>query len=221
MQRRVSGATFGMAEAATIDVEEDAGPPPVQLVFEKVSIEVTPPHGPLSRAPPVKRILDEVSGIFGPAECIACMGPSGSGKTTMLNALTGVTRPTHGTIFANGHPFDGATMRRFSALVPQDDLLTPTMTVHEALMEAALFKSNLPLAARQARVEKLLEQFGLSGCRHVRIGHPDSKRGISGGQKRRLSVALELCGTVSLLYLDEPTSGLDAVATMTLVRWLS
>ena len=149
------------------------------------------------------------------------MGPSGSGKTTMLNALTGVTRPTHGTIFANGHPFDGATMRRFSALVPQDDLLTPTMTVHEALMEAALFKSNLPLAARQARVEKLLEQFGLSGCRDVRIGHPDSKRGISGGQKRRLSVALELCGTVSLLYLDEPTSGLDAVATMALVRWLS
>ena len=86
---------------------------------------------------------------------------------------------------------------------------------------SALFKSNLPLAARQARVEKLLEQFGLSGCRDVRIGHPDSKRGISGGQKRRLSVALELCGTVSLLYLDEPTSGLDAVATMTLVRWLS
>ena len=211
--------SLGMAEAITVEVEEDAGPPPVQLVFEKVSIEVTPPHGPLSRAPPVKRILDEVSGIFGPAECIACMGPSGSGKTTMLNALTGVTRPTHGTIFANGHPFDGATMRRFSALVPQDDLLTPTMTVHEALMEAALFKSNLPLAARQARVEKLLEQFGLSGCRDVRIGHPE--RGISGGQKRRLSVALELCGTVSLLYLDEPTSGLDAVATMTLVRWLS
>ena len=111
-------------------------------------------------------------------------------------------------------------MRRFSALVPQDDLLTPTMTVHEALMEAALFKSNLPLAARQARVEKLLEQFGLNGCRDVRIGH-HSKRGISGGQKRRLSVALELCGTVSLLYLDEPTSGLDAVATMTLVRLLS
>ena len=64
-----------MAEAITVEVEEDAGPPPVQLVFEKVSIEVTPPHGPLSRAPPVKRILDEVSGIFGPAECIACMTP--------------------------------------------------------------------------------------------------------------------------------------------------
>ena len=216
--RRSEMASAGGSHAIEL---EEVGPPPVQLVFEKVSIEVTPPHGPFSKALPVKRILDEVSGIFGPAECIACMGPSGSGKTTMLNALTGVTRPTHGTISANGQPFDAATMRRFSALVPQDDLLTPTLTVHEALMEAALFKSGLGLVARQARVEKLLEQFGLGGCRDVRIGHPDGKKGISGGQKRRLSVALELCGTVSLLYLDEPTSGLDAVSTMALVRLLS
>ena len=112
-------------------------------------------------------------------------------------------------------------MRRYSALVPQDDLLTPTLTVHESLMEAALFKSGLGVVARQDRVEKLLEQFGLSGCRDVRIGHPDGKKGISGGQRRRLSVALELSGTVSLLYLDEPTSGLDAVSTMALVRLLS
>ena len=204
----------------TIEIQK-AGAPPVQLVFEKVSIEVTPPKRPFGKMPPVKRILDGVSGIFGPAECIACMGPSGSGKTTMLNALTGVIRPTHGTISANGQPFDGATMRRFSALVPQDDLLTPILTVHEALMEAALFRSGLGLVARQARVEKLLTQFGLGGCRDVQIGNPDSKRGISGGEKRRLSVALELCGTVSLLYLDEPTSGLDAVSTMALVRLLS
>ena len=211
-----------MAGADSLCIElQEAGPPPVQLVFEKVTIEATPPHGPFSKARPVKRILDEVSGIFGPAECIACMGPSGSGKTTMLNALTGVTRPTSGTISANGQPVDAATMRRYSALVPQDDLLTPTLTVYESLMEAALFKSGLGVVARQDRVEKLLEQFGLSGCRDVRIGHPDGKKGISGGQRRRLSVALELCGTVSLLYLDEPTSGLDAVSNMALVRLLS
>ena len=73
-----------MAEALTIPIELEDAPLPVQLVFEKVSIEVTPPHGPLSRAPPVKRILDEVSGIFGPAECIACMRQHARSETRQL-----------------------------------------------------------------------------------------------------------------------------------------
>jgi ABC-type multidrug transport system ATPase subunit len=112
-------------------------------------------------------------------------------------------------------------MRRVSALVPQDDLLTPSLTTQEALMEATIFKTSLGLAERQARVDRLLKQFGLDGCKDVIIGHPEGKKGISGGQKRRLSVALELCGRPSLLYLDEPTSGLDSIASMTLVRLLA
>lgn len=196
-------------------------PLPVQLLFEKVSIEVNIGQGK------TKRILDEVSGIFGPRECIAVMGPSGSGKTTMLNALTGVTKPTSGTITVNGQPFDQGAMRRVAAFVPQDDLLTPNLTVDEALMEAALFKMGAPspdspgTSDQRAKVDALLSQFDLEGCRDVLIGHPEGRKGISGGQKRRLSVALELCGSPSLLYLDEPTSGLDAVSTMTLVQLMA
>jgi len=204
--------------------EVNIAPPPVQLVFDKVTIDVQlPREGPpcAGGERPIKRILDEVTGIFGPSELIACMGPSGSGKTTMLNALTGVTKPTSGSITANGEPFEAETMRRVSALVPQDDLLTPSMTVVEALMEAALFKTGLHADARQAQVDTLIEQFGLGVCRDVIVGSPTGKKGISGGQKRRLSVALELCGSPSLLFLDEPTSGLDAVSTMTLVKLLA
>lgn len=192
-----------------------SGAPSVQLVFDRVSIDV-----PTKEEPWTKRILNEVTGIFGPAETVAVMGPSGSGKTTMLNALTGVMKPTSGSISCNGQPFDKAAMRRVSAFVPQDDLLTPCLTVDEAMMEAALFKmgSNVSEIARRQRVNKLLQTFGLEVCRDVLIGHPEGDKGISGGQKRRLSVALELCGEPSLLYLDEPTSGLDAVSTMSLVK---
>jgi ABC-type multidrug transport system ATPase subunit len=218
-------------EAATGDIEMPSSyaeeVQPVQVVFDKVCIDVKLPRA--SRVPclglggerPIKRILDQVSGIFGPAECTACMGPSGSGKTTLLNALTGVTKPSSGSITANGQSFEPAAMRRVSALVPQDDLLTPSLTTQEALMEATIFKTSLGLAERQARVDRLLKQFGLDGCKDVIIGHPEGKKGTSGGQKRRLSVALELCGRPSLLYLDEPTSGLDSIASMTLVRLLA
>ena len=214
-------AGIDLHPVAAVSVADTATsiPPQIQLVFDQVSVDVPikDDHG----KPSTKRILDSVSGIFGPDEAWAVMGPSGSGKTTLLNALTGVTKPTVGTITVNNHPFDRATMRQVSAFVPQDDLLTPTLTVHEALMDAALFKTGLPTQDREARVTTLISQFGLEECRDVLIGHPGSNKGISGGQKRRLSVALELCGNPSLLYLDEPTSGLDAVNTMSLVRRLS
>ena len=204
--------------SVTLDVEER--PPPVQLVFDDVSIEV--PRVPKSMENPTITILDGVSGTFGPGEAIAVMGPSGSGKTTMLNALTGVQPPTSGTISVNGEPFDRDTVRSVSAFVPQDDLLTPVLSVHEAMMEACAFKSSLPVAARCESVDVLLRQFDLGAAKNVLVGNPASgKKGISGWQRRRLSVALELCGSPSLLYLDEPTSGLDAVSAMALVRLLS
>jgi len=190
---------------------------PVQCVFDKVCIDVAIKG---DKANPTKRILDEVSGGFGPKELIAVMGPSGSGKTTMLNALTGVATPTSGTITINGQLFSPATSKRFTALVPQDDYLMPTLTPMEAMMDAATFKANLPPGDALARTEELLTQFGLQECRNVAIGHPEGLKGLSGGQKKRLSVALELMGNPSLLFLDEPTSGLDSVAALSLVRLL-
>jgi len=191
--------------------------PPVQIVFDKVSIVVDLKD----KAKTQKKILSDVSGIFGPGEAIAVMGPSGSGKTTMLNALTGVSVPSSGSITVNGQAFSKPVVKAVSALVPQDDLLTPIMTVYESLLEATTFKTSLPRAEACARVDDIIKQFDLSVCKDVLVGHPEGRKGISGGQKRRLSVALELCGEPSLLYLDEPTSGLDSVSAMALVRLMS
>ena len=205
---------------SAIDVESvvaSSAPAPcqVQIVFDKVCIDVK------AHDKTTKRILHEVSGTFGPNEMTAIMGPSGSGKTTMLNAITGKTKPTSGSIHVNGKPFNSAAMKPITALVPQDDLLTPVLTCSEALMEAAAFKTKYTVPEARARTTELLTTFTLLECKDVMIGHPEGRKGLSGGQKKRLSVALELMGNPSLLYLDEPTSGLDSVSALSLVQLLS
>ena len=200
-----------------VDVPPRTSSAAVQLVFDDVSIDV---HT-RDKARPIKRILSGVSGTFGPNELVAVMGPSGSGKTTMLNAITGSARPAAGNISVNGKPFDRAAVKKFSALVPQDDLLTPVLTPTEALIDAAIFKGGTSKIEARERAHALLVQFGLEECHDVAIGHPEGVKGLSGGQKKRLSVALELVSPLSLLFLDEPTSGLDAVAALSLVKMLA
>ena len=190
---------------------------PVQLECQNVSVDVKTKGGP----EPTKRILDDISGIFGPRELVAIMGPSGSGKTTMLNALTGVTRPSSGSVLVNGKPINQRVMKKITSLVPQDDLLTAVLTPAEALIEAGYLKTKMSKAEILRRAEELLATFALVECRDVSIGHPEGVKGLSGGQRKRLSVALELVSGPSLLFLDEPTSGLDAVSALSLVRLLS
>lgn len=187
----------------------------VQLVFKNVNIDVK------TTTKENKRILNNVSGRFGPGELTAIMGPSGSGKTTMLNALTGKITPTSGKIEVNGKPFNSTILKSVMALVPQDDLLTPALTCSEALMEAAALKTDLTTSQAYERTVKLLDTVGLTECKNVTIGHPEGQKGLSGGQKKRLSVALELMGNPSLLYLDEPTSGLDSVSALSLIKLLA
>ena len=199
------------------DVEAASAATPVQVKFTGITLDVK------TGKDQTKRILDDVSGHFGPAESVAVMGPSGSGKTTLLLCVSGAASPTSGSVDVNGAPFDAGTMRRVASFVPQDDLLTPCLTVEESLREAVLFKTGHAADSLECdqKVNELAERFGLVDCLTTPVGRPgEGKRGASGGQRRRLSVALELCGDPSLLFLDEPTSGLDAVATMSLVRSL-
>lgn len=154
-----------------------------------------------------KLLLDNVSFPVGEKCLLAVIGPSGAGKSTLLNALTGQRPADHGTVLYDGRDLyhDYAELRQRIGLVPQDDILHAQLTVRSALSYAAelRFPQDTAKAERQARVDEVLHELGLA----QRADQP--VHSLSGGQRKRVSVALELLTKPSLLFLDEPTSGLD------------
>ncbi|MFI6405424.1 FHA domain-containing protein [Streptomyces sp. NPDC050548] len=154
-----------------------------------------------------KVLLDQVSFPVGEKCLLAVVGPSGAGKSTLLNALTGQRPADRGTVLYDGRDLyrDYAELRQRIGLVPQDDILHAQLTVHSALSYAAelRFPQDTAKAERQARVEEVVRELGLQ----QRAEQP--VHSLSGGQRKRVSVALELLTKPSLLFLDEPTSGLD------------
>lgn len=154
-----------------------------------------------------KTLLDHVSFPVGAKCLLAVVGPSGAGKSTLLGALTGLRPADHGTVLYDGRDLyrDYAELRSRIGLVPQDDILHAQLTVRRALTYAAelRFPQDTAKAERQARVGEVIDELGL-GQRADQAIHS-----LSGGQRKRVSVALELLTKPSLLFLDEPTSGLD------------
>ncbi|MEZ4317245.1 MAG: ATP-binding cassette domain-containing protein [Myxococcota bacterium] len=155
-------------------------------------------------------VLDDVGFAALSGEVVALIGPSGSGKTTLLNAIRGL-RDT-GSITLDGRPLESVLAAVPSTLgeVPQDDLLPPELTVDELLDDAARLRlPTLSASERAAAVNAVVEELGLGSVRSSRIGDPE-RRGISGGQRKRVSIATEvLTPSTRVLFLDEPTSGLD------------
>ncbi|MFI6277071.1 FHA domain-containing protein [Streptomyces sp. NPDC050988] len=154
-----------------------------------------------------KTLLDRVSFPVGEKCLLAVVGPSGAGKSTLLNALTGQRPADRGTVLYDGRDLyrDYAELRQRIGLVPQDDILHAQLTVRRALTYAAQlrFPQDTAKAERRARVDEVVRELGLE----QRVGQPIHS--LSGGQRKRVSVALELLTKPSLLFLDEPTSGLD------------
>ena len=153
------------------------------------------------------RILDDVSLSIERGELLAIVGPSGSGKSTLLKALTGSRQPEEGVVEIRGMELYGHYDRlcRSIGYVPQDDILHLPLTVREALMFGAelRFPSTTTAEERSNRVDEVLAELELTHRQDVPIEK------ISGGQRKRTSVALELLIRPELLFLDEPTSGLD------------
>jgi ABC-type multidrug transport system ATPase subunit len=152
------------------------------------------------------------------------MGPSGCGKTTLLNVLA--SRPTNAshvsaTVLVNGARPSPSTFRSLSCFVEQEDALVGALTVRETLLFASRLASTsrLPKRERLARVDGLLQSFGLREQADALIGTP-LRKGISGGQKRRVGVASQLITSPKILFLDEPTSGLDSAASWEVVSYL-
>ncbi|CAO2040178.1 unnamed protein product [Urochloa humidicola] len=170
-----------------------------------------------------KKLLWSVSGKLSPGRVAAVMGPSGAGKTTFLSAIAGKATgcETSGLVLINGkiEPIRG--YKKIIGFVPQDDIVHGNLTVEENLW----FNARCRLSAEMSKadkvlvVERVIESLGLQGIRDSLVGTVE-KRGISGGQRKRVNVGLEMVMEPSVLILDEPTSGLDSASSLLLLRAL-
>ncbi|KAF0927526.1 hypothetical protein E2562_034166 [Oryza meyeriana var. granulata] len=156
-------------------------------------------------------------------EILAVMGASGSGKSTLIDALANrISRDAlKGGVTLNGEALTGNIIKSISAYVMQDDLLFPMLTVTETLSFAAEFRlpRALPAAKKRARVQALIDQLGLRAAENTIIGD-EGHRGVSGGERRRVSIGTDIIHDPILLFLDEPTSGLDSTSAFMVVQVL-
>lgn len=166
-----------------------------------------------------KVVLDNVSGRVVPGEMMAILGPSGAGKTTLIEILAQKHKSGQ---MLGGVSFPGAGDKPPRVgFVPQQDILPPTLTVYETLLFAARLRlpEGVPDSEKSARVHDIMERLGIANLRDVRVGDGE-KRGISGGEMRRVSIGLELVARPDVLLLDEPTSGLDSVSAAKVAKVL-
>ncbi|OAY45968.1 ABC transporter G family member 6 [Manihot esculenta] len=193
------------------------------------------PHhqlGPATAAVPVvgesmftttKTLLNDISGEARDGEILAVLGASGSGKSTLIDALANriAKDSLKGTITLNGEVLESRMLKVISAYVMQDDLLFPMLTVEETLMFAAEFRlpRSLSKSKKKMRVQALIDQLGLRNAAKTVIGD-EGHRGVSGGERRRVSIGIDIIHDPIILFLDEPTSGLDSTSAFMVVKVL-
>ncbi|KAK6148231.1 hypothetical protein DH2020_019143 [Rehmannia glutinosa] len=166
-------------------------------------------------------LLNDISGQAMRGEIMAIMGPSGAGKSTFLDALAGriAQGSLEGSVRIDGKQVTTSYMKMISSYVMQDDQLFPMLTVFETFMFAAEVRlsPSISTAEKKKRVIELVDQLGLTSAMHTYIGN-EGKRGVSGGEKRRVSIGIDIIHKPSLLFLDEPTSGLDSSSAFSVVE---
>lgn len=153
-------------------------------------------------------------------ELVAVMGGSGVGKSTLLSLLNGTLKPQSGSITINGHDISEPQAKALIGFVPQDDLLIEELTVYQNLWYTAkLCFDKMPDEEIGKKVDSILFQLGLEAAKDLKVGSPINKF-ISGGQRKRLNIALELIREPAILFLDEPTSGLSSTDTEKVINLL-
>lgn len=176
----------------------------VKLSFNVEDVEFRFPNGDIG--------LRDINISEGPGNLIGIMGASGAGKTTLLNVLAGIETPSSGHIFINGIDMhrEKDKVQGVIGYVAQDDLLIEELTVYENLYyNAKLCFAGMPEEELHERVMATLESLGLEQRKDLRVGSVLDKT-ISGGQRKRLNIALELIREPGILFVDEPTSGLSS-----------
>lgn len=158
-----------------------------------------------------KAILSDVTGSVAPGQIMAIMGSSGAGKSTFLDILARKDKRGRvgGKLYINGREIDdNALYKRIIGFVDQEDTLMPTLTVYETVLYSAILRlpRDMSFEAKKFRTLETMNELGILGIKDSRIGE-SGKRSISGGEKRRVSIACELVTSPSVLFLDEPTSG--------------
>ncbi|KAI3458951.1 hypothetical protein Pfo_015614 [Paulownia fortunei] len=188
--------------------------PLIEIAFRDLTVTLKGKH---------KNLLRSVTGKIRPGRITAIMGPSGAGKTTFLSALAGkaVGCMVNGMILINAKAVSIHSYRKIIGFVPQDDIVHGNLTVEENLWFSARCRlsADLPKPDKVLIVERVIDSLGLQATRGSLVGTVE-KRGISGGQRKRVNVGIELVMEPSLLFLDEPTSGLDSSSSQLLLRAL-
>ncbi|VVB02481.1 unnamed protein product [Arabis nemorensis] len=170
-----------------------------------------------------KILLNGISGEAREGEMMAVLGASGSGKSTLIDALANriAKDSLKGSITLNGEVLESSLQKVISAYVMQDDLLFPMLTVEETLMFSAEFRlpRSLSKKKKKARVQALIDQLGLRSAAKTVIGD-EGHRGVSGGERRRVSIGIDIIHDPIILFLDEPTSGLDSTSAYMVIKVL-
>jgi len=175
-----------------------------------------------------KKVLDDVTGAAMPRHFVALMGPTGSGKTSLLNCLSGRIPKKDGTltgeILVDGKARNEKIYRsRQVAYVMQEELLFPHLTVMETFMLHAKLRlpQSVGIEEKTRLVRSLILELGLKAVENSKIGRPGGfPRGLSGGERKRANIGIEMVANPEALFLDEPTSGLDSFQAQNVVRAL-
>ncbi|EPS60818.1 hypothetical protein M569_13983, partial [Genlisea aurea] len=215
LQEQQKNLTFSGVISMASDSDMDlVSRPPIEVFFQDLTLTLRGKH---------KHLLRCVTGKLVPGHVSAVMGPSGAGKTTFLSALLGKATGCFitGRILINGKDEPVQSYKKIIGYVPQDDIVHGNLTVEENLWFSARcrLQAELDKPEKVLVVERVIESLGLQNIRDSIVGTVE-KRGISGGQRKRVNVGLEMVMEPSLLILDEPTSGLDSSSSLLLLRAL-
>eukprot|EP00759_Apiculatamorpha_spiralis_P045954 PhF_6_TR42666/c0_g1_i4/m.64303 len=197
------------------------GPVPhLEFRFKDLSLSI-----PIKDNEPPRKVLAGVTGCLRPGTVTAIMGPSGAGKTTFFNVLLGKVDDSWvrgGSLTINGEDIAPSTLRQLIGFVPQEDIMPRDLSVWQNIA----FSGNMRLPAawtseqRKSFLSAVLSALNLHHVKDTKIGD-EFNRGVSGGQRKRANIGLEVAGAPAAIFLDEPTSGLDSTQAMSVVNMLN